>query len=662
MTGIERLREWADGYAELGKDHTTVDVVPSGMAMLLSSIADQIELERDEERSRWDDELCDAQMDKTCVMAVYLEMNRHVSGVEGMEDSPVARWARELREALGGDVRDPAADVSVSAYDLLPQEDRDAIAWVRKHGGLDAVKRRWECLSYYADPVPRSCMEKRLARLQRQIDESHAALRRRRETISELNHRACDLTRENAKRGETIRKLSDRAAKQSDEIRVMRDVIAETCARLGVEGTGSTVDDAQVIWREISRRLMPEGMEWPRFEDGEPVRIGDEFMGNDGKTYTVKQVQLMGCYFSLYDFCDQKPQLNADYGERVERPAPKVLDADGVEIRVGDTVYDVEDGCEIVVTKVTSDAVFVAFEDVEADKYDASQLTHRAPVLAADGRPLEVGQTVYAKNYDYVKCTVLAIEWVVDGYLVEVENEGGHKFRQTPDEFTHQRPALDADGNRIEPAMDVWWICEGDERGVHAERLRVETIGLDGLVECSPYNGGTWVSLEPSELYVNKPVPASDGRPLREGETVYHIADGKEYTVEKLFEDGAMVTHDGITGGRCRAEYLTHQRPVLDADGVPIHEGETVWDTKGNGPYIIKKIENDRFIRIEGSDLNYFGYEFTHERPDSWERLEEDAGCTATKYNERRGTIFTTKQQVARDLVRRCRALAERGE
>ena len=47
---------------------------------------------------------------------------------------------------------------------------------------------------------------------------------------------------------------------------------------------------------------------------------------------------------------------------------------------------------------------------------------------------------------------------------------------------------------------------------------------------------------------------------------------------------------------------------------------------------------------------------------DTWERLEEDAGCTATKYNERRGTIFTTKQQVARDLVRRAKKLAERGQ
>ena len=268
MTGIERLRELADKYAELGKDHTTIDVVPSGMAMLFSSIANQIEREHAEDCYRM-------VIDRGTVSRVASDMERHVLGHEGMEDSPVARWARELRDALGGEKHDPAEDVSMSAHDLLPQEDREAIAWVREHGGLDAVKRRWECLSYYADPVPRSCMEKRLARLQRQIDESHAALRRRRETISELNHRACDLTRENAKRGETIRKLSDRAAKQSDEIRVMRDVIAETCARLGVEGTGSTVDDAQSIWREISRRLMPDGMCWPVFEDGEPVRIGD---------------------------------------------------------------------------------------------------------------------------------------------------------------------------------------------------------------------------------------------------------------------------------------------------------------------------------------------------------------------------------------------------
>lgn len=87
-----------------------------------------------------------------------------------------------------------------------------------------------------------------------------------------------------------------------------------------------------------------------------------------------------------------------------------------------------------------------------------------------------------------------------------------------PDKAESPAPkVLDADGVEILEKCDVWWICEGDDRGVHAERLRVETIGLNGLIECSPYNGGTWVYLEPSELYVNEPVIAADGRPLREG-------------------------------------------------------------------------------------------------------------------------------------------------
>ena len=177
MTGIERLREWADGYAELGKDHTTINVVPSGMATLFSDIADQIEREQSGRVSRMR------------VLSVVTEMGRHVSGVEGMEDSPVARWARELREALGGDGRDPAADVSTSAYDLLPEEDRDAIAWVRKHGGLERVKA--------SDSSP--CRAQRTSARRPVFSTTSPSARprsARREIISELNHRACDLTRE----------------------------------------------------------------------------------------------------------------------------------------------------------------------------------------------------------------------------------------------------------------------------------------------------------------------------------------------------------------------------------------------------------------------------------------------------------------------------------
>ena len=89
--------------------------------------------------------------------------------------------------------RELNASVADSPYDAILPEEREAIAWVRDHGGLDAVKRRWECLSYCADPVPRSYAERRIASRQRQIDESHAALRRRNERIAELERERNEL-------------------------------------------------------------------------------------------------------------------------------------------------------------------------------------------------------------------------------------------------------------------------------------------------------------------------------------------------------------------------------------------------------------------------------------------------------------------------------------
>lgn len=239
----------------------------------------------------------------------------------------------------------------MSAYDLLSSDERNAIAWVRDHGGIDYVKREWR------SRVPYDRYVRRRQSLLGHIAECETALGRRREIISKLTHRVSDLTNENA---------------------------------------------------ELRKRLMPEGMEWPRFEDGEPVRIGDEFMGNDGKIYTVKQVRFMGCYFSLYDFCDEKPQLKADYGECVKRPAPKALDADGVEIRVGDTVWDVEYGCEHVVTKVSKGTVFVAFEDESADRYDPASLTHTKPEIDSWQR---IEEDVMADAKDYCESRGISSEY-----------------------------------------------------------------------------------------------------------------------------------------------------------------------------------------------------------------------------------------------------------
>lgn len=92
-----------------------------------------------------------------------------------------------------------------------------------------------------------------------------------------------------------------------------------------------------------AERALPEGMEWPRFEDGGLVGIGDE-LEFEGKTMLVCDATLYADGWALWcDREDMSGRLYGKYGERVKRPAPKVLDADGVPIKVGDVVYFVAD-------------------------------------------------------------------------------------------------------------------------------------------------------------------------------------------------------------------------------------------------------------------------------------------------------------------------------
>lgn len=94
----------------------------------------------------------------------------------------------------------------------------------------------------------------------------------------------------------------------------------------------------RIAGRIEAERALPDGIEWPRFEDGELVKVGDT-VGND-EPFTAREIAFepdrwlikassrsaFGCFHGAF-------------GERVKRPAPKVLAADGAPIEVGDTVY-----------------------------------------------------------------------------------------------------------------------------------------------------------------------------------------------------------------------------------------------------------------------------------------------------------------------------------
>lgn len=258
-------------------------------------------------------------------------------------EEAVARAAsRRIREMAGHDACEEAV-TTVGAYDLLPDEDREAIEWVREKGGLEAVKA-----SVHQGAVEHGFLLK----------------------------------------------------------------IAHALGTSIYDGS----DNADALLDKLSKRLMPEGMEWlveawPRFEDGEPVAFRDKGLDIHGHARSVEGVKFtQGGFVFISDDMgntwwanDRDPMEDPeiDPGKRVKRLVPKALDAAGVEIRVGDTVWDVESGIEYEVVCIHTDEdtpVRVMRTDGShlAKAAKPSTLTHRAPVLAADGKPLKEGDTVWS--------------------------------------------------------------------------------------------------------------------------------------------------------------------------------------------------------------------------------------------------------------------------
>ena len=96
-------------------------------------------------------------------------------------------------------------------------------------------------------------------------------------------------------------------------------------------------------------RALPDGIEWPRFEDGELVKVGDE-VEFEGEAAKVLDVAFSVVKFSLgVGTATTSGRVYGFLGEPAKRPAPKVLDADGVPIKVGDTVYCDDDPEQLIV-------------------------------------------------------------------------------------------------------------------------------------------------------------------------------------------------------------------------------------------------------------------------------------------------------------------------
>ena len=188
----------------------------------------------------------------------------------------------------------------------------------------------------------------------------------------------------------------------------------------------------------VKKRMMPEGMSWPFYEDGEPVRLGEHWQ-QDGYDWSITSIDSIEFAEDGVRFENEYADAFYRYGERVNRPAPKVLDADGEPLEVGQTVYVIANGKTHHVTEV--DAVskrFRSMEQVDGSHWlDPMCFTHKRPVLDTDGVPIKKGDTVWSVNSG-MRYTVEKVAG--ESIRIECRSEIGTKALLFPLLLTHERP------------------------------------------------------------------------------------------------------------------------------------------------------------------------------------------------------------------------------
>lgn len=156
--------------------------------------------------------------------------------------------------------------------------------------------------------------------------------------------------------------------------KLLHERLRETEANLIMLGghyTHLTDDQKKDIADEIERYYIPR----PRFEDGEPVNTGDE---TDCGTAWV--IAVFGDGDWHVHTIDGTILKSEDYDGVLKRPSPKVLDADGVEIKVGDTVWHAYTGDKATVVDISNETEFCVAIDYNEGyimHYTGEAITHK---------------------------------------------------------------------------------------------------------------------------------------------------------------------------------------------------------------------------------------------------------------------------------------------
>ena len=217
------------------------------------------------------------------------------------------------------------------------------------------------------------------------------------------------------------------------------DARNENKSRSVCAAMAEAADTGKRVLSEKERRILDM---WPRYENGDPVMIGDEATNNKNQRFTVKRIEFRHGTWMLNDSVTEGHYLNGKSGKRVKRPAPKALDADGMEIKVGDRIYSIETGNSYTVRSINGSGT-IEFEGFNDKGWSPKYFTHMQPAI-------DVGSLMGTVRYV----------------------NGGVEFRDAAKDLTHTRPDSwerleeDAEKNPFDYCKDVGHrldTCENSE-------------------------------------------------------------------------------------------------------------------------------------------------------------------------------------------------------
>lgn len=161
----------------------------------------------------------------------------------------------------------------------------------------------------------------------------------------------------------------------------------------------------------------------PLYDYGQPVQFGDTVEIHDrlGKR-DEGRVQEMAAnagpvWILSFTGVDHKREVRYSPAEHtLKRPEPKVLDADGVEINVGDTVYltghlygvEWPEGTKCTVVEINHGCIYVSAFDVAEKLVREDMLTHKEPDSLEKLQQFAVDSAAYADGCEQDKFLEIA--------------------------------------------------------------------------------------------------------------------------------------------------------------------------------------------------------------------------------------------------------------